>query len=99
MKKTDIFFDELQTNSLVTSFTDTQFRSLVPIPNVRISKSNKHNCWIAKILLANELFYSPYPFLLPDLFQNYTSVICSIQPTENEYKKKFYSISQSPTRA
>lgn len=62
------FFDELQTSSLIKSFTDTEYRSLVTVPEVKLQKS-KQNCWAAKILIAEELFYYPHPFLIPDLFK------------------------------
>lgn len=68
LKKLDQFFEELQTNSLIKSFTDTEYRSLVTIPEVKVQKS-KQNSWIAKIWIAKELFYYEHPFLLPDFFQ------------------------------
>jgi len=73
VKKLLNFFEELQTNSLVTSFTDNEFRSLVTIPEVRLRKSKKHNCWIARVWVAEEFFYYRYPFLLPDFFQQKTT--------------------------
>jgi len=72
LKKLIEFFDELQTNSLIKSFTDTEYRSLVTIPQVKLQKS-KQNCWIAKVWIAEELFYYAHPFLLPDFFQQKTT--------------------------
>lgn len=68
LKKLIDFFDELQTSSLIKSFTDTEYRSLVTVPEVKLQKS-KQNCWTAKIWIAEELFYYPHPFLLPDLLK------------------------------
>jgi hypothetical protein len=48
LKKLIDFFDELQTNSLIKSFTDREYRSLVTIPEVKLQKL-KQNCWTAKI--------------------------------------------------
>ena len=39
------------------------------IPEVRLWKSKKHNCWIARVWLADELFDYKYPFLLPDFLK------------------------------
>lgn len=44
LKKLIDFFDELQTTSLIKSFTDTEYRSLVTIPEVKLQKS-KQNSW------------------------------------------------------
>jgi len=72
LKKLIDFFDELQTNSLIKSFTDREYRSLVTIPEVKLQKL-KQNCWTAKIWIAEELFYYGHPFLLPDFFQQKTT--------------------------
>lgn len=69
LKKLLDFFKELQMNSLVTSFSDNEFRSLITISEVIMEKS-KQNCWIVKIWLAEELFYYAYPFFLPDFFNH-----------------------------
>ena len=82
MKKVKHFFNELQRNSLVTSFTDSQFRSLVTIPEVRVSKSKKqNNSLIARVWIAEELFYYNYPFILPDFFRN--------KNTKDEFQVQF----------
>ena len=82
LKKVKKFFNELQRNSLVTSFTDNQFRSLVTIPEVRVSKSKKQkNSLIARVWIAEELFYYNYPFLLPDFFRN--------KNTKDEFQVQF----------
>ena len=50
LKKVKEFFYELQRNSLVTFFNDDPFRSLVSIPEVRVSKSKKQkNSVIASV--------------------------------------------------
>jgi hypothetical protein len=82
LKKVKEFFNQLQRNSLVTSFTDNQFRSLVTIPEVRVSKSKKQkNSLIARVWIAEELFYYNYPFLLPDFFRN--------KNTKDEFQVQF----------
>jgi hypothetical protein len=48
LKKLIDFFEELQKNSLIQSFTDSEYRSLVTIPEVELKKS-KQNSWIAKV--------------------------------------------------
>jgi hypothetical protein len=53
---------ELQTGILLTSFSDTHFQSLVAVPLVKFTKSQKF--WIAQ-----ELFYYKCPFYLPHLFK------------------------------
>jgi hypothetical protein len=67
MKKLLDFFSELQKNSLVTSFSDNHFRSLITIPEV-VTEKSKQNCWVVKIWVANELFNYQYPFLFPNFF-------------------------------
>jgi len=62
------FFDELQINSLIKFFSDTQYRSLVTIPEVKLEKG-KQNTWIANVWIAEELFYYAHPFLFPDLLK------------------------------
>lgn len=61
------FFEELQSNFLITSFSDSHFQSLVTIPQVTFEKTNQ-NFWIAKIWIVEELFYYHYPFMLPNFF-------------------------------
>jgi hypothetical protein len=72
LKKLVEFFDELQGNSLIKSFSDTHYRSLVTIPEVDLQKSNQ-NCWTAKVLIVEELFYYAHTFLLPGFFQQKAS--------------------------
>jgi len=62
------FFDELQINSLIKIFSDTQYRSLVTIPEVKLEKG-KQNTWVANVWIADEFFYYAHPFLLPDLLK------------------------------
>ena len=68
LKKLLIFFDELQTNSLIKFFSDSYYRSLVTIPEVILEKE-KQNTWIANVWMAEELFYYAHPFLFPDLLK------------------------------
>ena len=79
-KKLIQFFDELQSNSLIKSFTDKRYRSLVTIPEVNLQKS-KQNCWVAKVWISEELFNYTYPFLLPDFFQQ--------KLTKDEFEVRF----------
>lgn len=60
------FFDALPQNSIIQSFSDTAFRSLVTIPELRLSKSTR-NRWMVEVWIAEELFDYTYPFILPDL--------------------------------
>lgn len=47
------FFNELQINSLIKIFSDTQYRSLVTIPDVKLEKGKK-NTWFANVWIADE---------------------------------------------
>lgn len=49
---------------MIQYFTDSEYRSLVTIPEVKFEKS-KQNSWIVKVWMAEELFYYAHPFLLP----------------------------------
>ncbi len=71
LKKLIDFFDELQGNSLIKSFTDNAYRSLVTIPEIKLEKS-KHNSWIAKVWIVEELFHYSRPFFLPNFFKQQT---------------------------
>jgi hypothetical protein len=64
LKNLSAFFIELQRNLLIQSFTDSEYRGLVTIPEVKFEKS-KQNSWIVKVWIAEELFYYDHPFLLP----------------------------------
>ena len=68
LKKLIEFFDQLQSNSFMKFFSDTQYRSLVTIPEVQLEKSRR-NSWIAKVWIAEELFHYLHPFLFSDIFQ------------------------------
>ena len=105
LKKVKNFFYELQKNSLVTSFIDNQFRSLVTIPEVRVWKSKKqNNSLIANVWIAEELFYYSYPFLLPDFFRNKSTkdefqvqfqilkVFCSVSIQKEFFVKEFLDL-------
>ena len=74
LKKVKDFFQELQKNLLIQSFTDFKYRSLVTIPQVELEKSKQNqNCWIAKVWIAEELFDYVHPFLLPSFFKQKTT--------------------------
>lgn len=66
LKKLVIFFNQLQTNSLIQFFSDNQYRSLVTIPEVNLEKDTNKS-WLATVWIAEELFYYVHPFLLPDV--------------------------------
>ena len=102
IKKLKKFFNELQRNSLATSFTNNQFRSLITIPEVRVWKSKKQkNSLIARVWIAEELFYYNYPFLLPDFFRKKNTkdefqvqfeilkVFCSVSIKKEFFVKEF----------
>jgi hypothetical protein len=66
LKKIKDFFEELQTDIYITSFSSTFYQSLVAVPLVRFYKIKKF--WVAKVWLIEELFYYQYPFFLPNFF-------------------------------
>jgi hypothetical protein len=68
MKNLIKFFGELRDNSVIESFSDNHYSSLVTIPKVDLKKSDL-NCWVAKVSIAEELFHYQHPFVLPDLFK------------------------------
>ena len=63
VKKLLKVFDQLQNNSFIQFFSNTQYSSLVTIPEVQLKKGRR-NSWIAE-----ELFDYNHPFLFPDLLQ------------------------------
>lgn len=65
-KKVLLFLGELQKNSIIESFSDTEYRSLVTIPELKLSKSAKTG-WTAQVWVAEELFYYSHPFILPHI--------------------------------
>lgn len=66
LKKLIEFFDELQTNSLIKFFSDKEYRSLVTIPEVVLTKG-KQNGWVGRVWISEELFRYTHPFILPNL--------------------------------
>ena len=62
------FFELVKENFIIESFTDTQYRMLITIPEVRIIKSEQ-NIWNVNIWIAEELFDYLHPFMFPDLFK------------------------------
>ena len=41
---------------------------MLTIPEINLQKG-KQNSWTVEVWIADELFYSTHPFVLPDLFQ------------------------------
>lgn len=62
------FFNQIQTNSFIKFFSDTKYRSLVTIPEVKLQKS-KQNSRIGKVWITEELFSYNHPFIFPDLLK------------------------------
>lgn len=60
------FFQKLQAGLYVTPFSDDTFQSLEGIPQVKFEKCPKQKFLIAKVRIAEELFYYAHPFLFPD---------------------------------
>lgn len=80
LKKLIEFFDQLQSNSFIKFFRDTQYLSLLVISEVQLDKSRR-NSWIGKVWIAEELFYYNHPFLFPDLLKR--------KPTKDEFEVLF----------
>jgi hypothetical protein len=78
-----LFFDELQYNSLIKFFNDSYYRSLVTIPEVKLTKTKK-NAWVAEVWIAEELFYYAHPFLFPDLLKR--------KLTKHQFEVQFHVI-------
>ena len=57
----------------------TEFQRLVTIPKVKITKSKKLKCWIARVWVVQELFDYNYPFLLPDFFRQKTTICKTLE--------------------
>lgn len=66
LKKLIEFFYELQTNSLIKFFSDSEYPSLITIPEVALTKG-KQNCWVGRVWISEELFRYSHPFILPNL--------------------------------
>jgi hypothetical protein len=49
LKKARLFFEELQNETFLTSFSSNKFQRLVGIPKVQIIKSKKLKSWMANI--------------------------------------------------
>lgn len=62
------FFDLVQKNFVIQSFSDSYYRILVTIPEVSVKKTRR-NHWEVTIWIAEDLFDYLHPFLLTDLFQ------------------------------
>lgn len=62
------FFDELQTNSLIKFFSDKNYRSLVTIPEVVLTKE-KQNCWVGRVWISEELFRYNHLFIFPNIIR------------------------------
>ena len=71
LKKILLFLDELQKNSIIKSFSDKEYRSLVTIPELKVTKSTQTG-WSVQVWVAEELFYYSYPFVLPHICKKKT---------------------------
>lgn len=103
LKKARLFFAEVQNGTFLTSFSNTEFQRLVAIPKVKIAKSKKLKCWVAKIWLVEDLFHYKCPFALPDIFRRKISkdefditfevlkIYSSVSIEKKFYIKKFLS--------
>lgn len=101
IKKLIEFFSKLQGSSLIQFFSDSYYRSLVTIPEVKFQKG-KHNSWIATVWIAEELFYYTHPFLLPNLFMTKSTkhnfdvqfkviqVFCSVDIEKKFFIREFF---------
>jgi len=74
------FFDQLQGNSFIKFFSDTEYRSLVSIPELKLEKA-KQNAWYVTAWIAEELFFYSHPFLFPDFLER--------KPTKDEFNVQF----------
>jgi len=67
-KKLILYFKKLQKlDPIVKEFSNGAFRSYVCFPYVECHNSSG-NSWGIEVLAAEELFYFPYPFQLPESF-------------------------------
>ena len=67
-KKLILYFKKLQKlDPIVKEFSNGAFRSYVCFPYVECRNSSC-NSWVIEVLVAEELFYFPYPFQLPESF-------------------------------
>ena len=67
-KKLILYFKKLQKlDPIVKEFSNGAFRSYVCFPYVECHNSSG-NSWSIEVLAAEELFYFPYPFQLPESF-------------------------------
>lgn len=64
------FFEDLQTDFLLSMFQDKKFQTLISIPKVEFWKE-RH--WMVKVWIVDDLFYYNYPFAFPSLFAPNTS--------------------------
>ena len=55
-----------QLKKLIEFFSDKEYRSLVTIPEVALTKG-KQNCWVGRVWISEELFRYSHPFILPNL--------------------------------
>ena len=63
-----LYFKKLQKlDPIVKEFSNGAFRSYVCFPYVECRNSSC-NSWVIEVLIAEELFYFPYPFQLPESF-------------------------------
>ena len=68
LNKARTFFDLIKENFVIESFSDSNYRMLVTIPEVKVIKSQQ-NIWNVEIWIAEELFHYLHPFIFSDLFE------------------------------
>lgn len=70
LKKIICFFHSIQ-NTIPTLiiFSEDLFRSAAVMPLIDVYK--EQNCWVVRILLAEQLYFYQYPFSLPAYFTSY----------------------------
>lgn len=70
IKQSKQFFEDLQTDFLLSMFQDKKFQTLISIPKVEFWKDYH---WMVKVWIVDDLFYYNYPFAFPSLFAPNTS--------------------------
>ena len=84
LKKLIEFFDELQTNSLIKFFSDKEYRSLVTIPEVALTKG-KQNCWVGRVWISEEQYCDA--FVSDELLLEIEDVREECEIDENQLQK------------
>jgi len=68
MKMKD-FFQVLQQNLIIETFSEKSYKKIVTIPELTVTKSES-NIWFVELWVSETLFDYFHPFLFPDFFQN-----------------------------